>query len=398
MPIATHRLRVRRVKTVGFVDKGDDPDAEIVFFKRAETFDEVGSSERISEEVWDLTHRLSRSIRSALDDSEDNQSPLDIITTSLDQFMATVRARAPMWVQGKPVEKRIIQRGQKFIVMSEDDAVLGTHDTKEEAETQLRAVEANKDTNKRGFVMDRIMKALRALGLRSDVPKDEIVKLLADGAPGSDDNKGTATGGDMPFDIEKLGDEERAEFEKLQGQLAEATTKIETLEKGDGDGDEIDTEGLPEPVAKALADLAKRTEEAEKRAEAAEANVEKLVDASERDRFIAKAKSLGLVPDDDAVMLRKIAGALDDEEFAAFEKKILSLSKQAAEGGLYGEVGVSGQISGDEAEAEVIELTKKYREENPGTSEELARGNVMKNRIDLRRALEAKQNSHGRED
>lgn len=34
--MATSRLRVRRLATVGFVDKGDDPKAEVVFFKRQE--------------------------------------------------------------------------------------------------------------------------------------------------------------------------------------------------------------------------------------------------------------------------------------------------------------------------------------------------------------------------
>ncbi len=35
MPESTHRLHITRIDTVGFVTAGDDPEAEIVFFKRA---------------------------------------------------------------------------------------------------------------------------------------------------------------------------------------------------------------------------------------------------------------------------------------------------------------------------------------------------------------------------
>ncbi len=243
--------------------------------------------------------------------------------------------------------------------------------------------------------MDRMMKFLRAIGLRVGMPEDDIEKLLAESAPGSDDNEGTDTGGDMPFDIEKLGDEERAEFEKLQKALATATDKVEELEKdAEGGDDELNTDDLPEPVAKALLDFEKRTQEAEDRAKAAEESVSKLVDEREREKYIRLAKTIGLVPDDDAETLRKIAGALEPEDFEKFTAKITAMSKQAAEGGLYGEIGKTGEINGDEAESEVVELTKAYIESNPGTPEELARGKVFKSRPDLRRAVDARSNNN----
>lgn len=243
--------------------------------------------------------------------------------------------------------------------------------------------------------MDRITKFLRAIGLRVGMPEDDIEKLLAEGAPGSDDDKGSDKGGDMPFDIEKLGDEDRAEFEKLQKALADATDKVEELEKDADDGDDkLNTDDLPEPVAKALEDFEKRTKEAEDRAKAAEESVSKLVDERDREKYIRLAKTIGLVPDDDAETLRKIAGALESEDFDKFTAKITAMSKQAAEGGLYGEIGKAGEINGDEAESEVAELTKAYCAANPGTTDELARGKVFKSRPDLRRAVDARSNNN----
>lgn len=404
MPPTTHRLRVRQLNTVGFVDKGDDPKAEIVFFKRHE------------------------------DD----------------------------------LHKRIVERGGKFILMDQAGTkILGTHNTRAEAERQLAAVDSNNgaadmEKGKLGSMIQRAREAkdmtqgelasrigvtagtvgaiesgeimtpprvrLRRIASALDISlsslesaagdedaldrpppinagkrlygllkslvglqEEDIDKLLADGAASSDDDDGANTGGDMPFDIDKLDEEARVEFEKLQGQLAEATGKIAEFEKTDDDV--IDKSELPEAVAKAIEDFEKRTAAAEKRAEAAEAGVEKLEDEREVRKYIAKAKSLGLVPDDHAVMIRKIAGVLDDEEFGVFEQVIKSLVSQAKEGGLYKEIGSGGMGEEGSAESEVSELVKAHREKNPDDNEQLARGMVMKNRPDLRRRLEAEQNA-----
>lgn len=75
------RLRVKRINTVGFVDKGDDPEAQIVFWKRS----------------------------------------------------------------GEDIDKRIVQRGAQWCVTTEDGSkTLGCHGTREAALRQLAAVEAVK--------------------------------------------------------------------------------------------------------------------------------------------------------------------------------------------------------------------------------------------------------------
>lgn len=50
-------------------------------------------------------------------------------------------------------QKRYIEKeGEKWCVFSEDGKKLGEHDTKEEAEAQLAAIEANKNKDDRGFI------------------------------------------------------------------------------------------------------------------------------------------------------------------------------------------------------------------------------------------------------
>lgn len=44
----------------------------------------------------------------------------------------------------------IRKAGNRYQVLSKDGKVLGTHDTKKEAEAQLAAIEASKHSQKRG--------------------------------------------------------------------------------------------------------------------------------------------------------------------------------------------------------------------------------------------------------
>jgi len=118
MPEPKALLRVRRIDTIGLVDKGDNPESDIVFWKRedempaitkmtkkAETFEQAGKQEEARRQVWDLTERMSRAISSAVFEAEDGQDPTAIINDSLDQFAAAVRAAAPNWLAGQPVQK-----------------------------------------------------------------------------------------------------------------------------------------------------------------------------------------------------------------------------------------------------------------------------------------------------
>lgn len=305
MPKPRKRLFITRLDSVGFVDKGDDPKAEIVFSKRH-------------------------------------------------------------------TDKRIRETAAgKFEVMTADGSrVLGTHDTRLAAENQLAAIETNK---KEPNMLKRLLKAV---GLSSGMAESDIDKLLADeGARGgSDDDSGADTGGDMPeFDIKKLDDEAKAEFEKLQGDLATALAKIEELDKAGEGGDDDDLD-IPDAVQKLM-------DATQKRADEAEARVTKLEDDKESERFIAKAAAynqLGTSPDDFAPVLRKIAGALEAEEFKKFEEMLNAANAKIREGALYKAAGAGGQSTDTSVSAEIREKVEELQKADPNLSDQVARGQVFK--------------------
>jgi len=120
MPDPKALLRVTRIDSIGFVDKGDNPEAEITLWKRdpnakrADTFAEQGAEDAVRHEVYDMTDRMSRALHGAVFEAEEGQDPAAIINASLDQFTAAVRAAAPGWLAGKPVREH-----QGAVVMAE---------------------------------------------------------------------------------------------------------------------------------------------------------------------------------------------------------------------------------------------------------------------------------------
>lgn len=266
------RLHVRQLQTVGFVDKGDDPEAEIVFFKRAD----------------------------------------------LDE---------PKPKGGEP------------------DGLF--------------------------------RKFLNALGLGDDFAEDDVKKLLDRGGT---NNEGDQT---MTFDIEKLDDTAQAEFEKLQ-------SRIEELEKAlaevtdEGDDDDV-TKGMSDEVRAAFEKEREEREKTEKR-------LQDLLDSQERDRFIAKARTLDLPADDFADILRKTAGALEEEEFTKLEERIKALNKQVAESALYRTFGGGGGEP-TTTEAEVEKRAREIMTEKGWGEREFSRakGIVLKNDPALRQKLVAEE-------
>lgn len=54
-------------------------------------------------------------------------------------------------MQKTTVQKKIEKRGSKYVVLSKKGKVLGTHDTKKEAQAQLGAVEASKARKRKAY-------------------------------------------------------------------------------------------------------------------------------------------------------------------------------------------------------------------------------------------------------
>lgn len=157
---------------------------------------------------------------------------------------------------------------------------------------------------------------------------------------------------------------------KNKGTLTDADKEtIAKLSKGEegAESTEINKEDLPAPVRAALEKAEATAADALKRAESAEtiAKAESL--KVRKSEFIAKAESLpfvhgGETKEQYGERLMKMADALDDESWAAFEKSEIAKNEQLRKSALFQEIGSgAGGVGGDvlaKAEGLAVELTK----------------------------------------
>lgn len=355
-----HRLFIDQILTVGFVDKGDDPDAAVVFFKHdhAETFAEVGNDQRVRDEIWDATHAMSQSLQSivfAEDDEGDDRMAL--AETSLTQFVSAIRARLGSWLEGESTEKG----------------------------------------------RSPMHKLLKILGIKAGMKEADVEKLLAEeGANGGSTDDGAGNGGDMDFDVSKLDAKAQEAFEKLQTQLTTATGEVDELKKAadTGGGDDNKDDVLKGASPELLALLKTAQDEASAATASAEATakvVKGLQDARENERFIKLVGSdmrylTGAPADDFAPILRKCADALEDEEYEKLETVLKAASVSIHEGDLLKRIG-SGNRAATTVDAEVQELVKALRAEDPKLDDQEARGKVFRANPTLRKQHQAEINS-----
>ena len=336
------RLRITRLDRVGFVGKGDDPEATIVFWKRAETFAEQGDEQQLRNELWDTAHAMSRALESALFDAEEDQDPEALILTSLEQFAATVKAKLPMWLQGKAVDKKAKGKKEAPVVLKSDE--------------------------QRGQGLVALMKKMAtALGW----PKEEIEEIEKLGQEGSEGDP--AKEGDMEgFDVTKLPDEAQAEFTKLQEEI---TGLKEQVAKAEPEGEK---EPEKDPVSE---EVQKRLDKADERAQKAEERVTKMELDRENERFLKLAGDYTLpswTADDCGPMLRKIHGALDEDEVKKFTEVLKGASEAIKTGALLKAVGEGGEPEEGSAQAEVKAEVEKLMAADAELDEQTARGQVFR--------------------
>lgn len=279
MPKKKHLLRVSRLDTIGLVDKGDNPEAHIVFWKRAPerevgkglmTFDQSAAVDETRSGIWNLTERLGRVLSEAMEyvaggeEPEDGIDPVSVINDSLDQFVAAVRAAVPNWAAGQPMQKH----------------------------------------------------------QEHDMPK---------------------------FDVTKLDDAARAEFERLEQLAKDATDAKETAER---ERDEALAKVKPEPedVTKGMSPEAKAEfEKAQERAESLEKRLDEVEKKAERDTLairFAKGGDLEHVTGESRIdVLLTVKRSVDEGTWAGLEQMLKAASAQIAEGGLFKQNGKDG---GDE--------------------------------------------------
>jgi hypothetical protein len=218
----------------------------------------------------------------------------------------------------------------------------------------------------------------------------EADELLAESAPegGSGNDPAHSDGGQhMSEELTKLKADVEALTKRAEDAEAKATELEELLAKATEPEPVVEEPEVPEAVAKAMGDLEKRAQEAEEK-------LNKEIDRRETETFIAKAKTYGHLPganpDDFAGILRKIDGALDEDERAKFDEILKAANEAVQTGELYKEIG-SGGRGVTSTEGEVAKLADEIQKEHPHLSAQAARGEVWKKRPDLLAAYEAER-------
>jgi len=328
------RIRVRSISTVGFVDKGDDPEASVELLKRAETFAEQGNRDEIRHELWDVTERMSSVLFSALFDAEEDQDPSAIILTSLDQFSNEVKAALPQWLAGTATK------------------------------------EGNMESKERG----KFRRMVHALGGMLGLDADEVAKELS---PSTKEEEGTMA----DFKREDLPQEAQNELKRLEDLNVEIQGKLDAVKPPVKEEPPVE---IPEAVAK-------RLDEAEKRAKEAEEKITKLEGEKRANLFLTKAMQFKHLPDftadDFGSILAKIDGALETEEFDRLEKVLRASDEVIRQSNLLKEIG-SGSGYGSKA-AEVEAEVTKMRAAHPSLTKEQAERDVFKEKPALYTAIQA---------
>ena len=300
-PKKRNLLRVKRIDTIGLVDRGDNPEADILIWKRdpkavdkkAETFSEQGKQNDVRHEVYDMTDRMSRALHGAVFEAEEGQDPAAIINASLEQFTAAVRAAAPGWLAGKPVREH-----QGAVVMAE--------------------------TKK---------------GEKFDVAKlDEAARA----------------------EFKRLEDEASA----LTKQVGDLTTKVADLEKNVPPPPKDVLKGLtPEARAEVETELKKRDEANDTLRKSHEALVAKMDRDAMAIRFAKGGDLEGLSGDKRTDLVLAAKKAMSAEDFTALDTMLRATAEQIRTGGLFKELGTGAQGEGktawDEIQAKAAEMVTK---------------------------------------
>lgn len=356
------RLHVKRIDTVGFVDRGDDPQAMLTFWKRAPVEKamktEAGVQFPAAAYAYVPDPQTPSTWKLRLWETPSSKA-------TARQVGMAIAALGPGGFRGNRVQIPSGDlAGVKAKVRSAWKSVNGS-------DKEMPAVLKNDDT-----VLSRVLKLL---GLKDE----DVDKLLAEGAgDGGDNDDGTNHNGDGDMandDVAKL----KADLEAAEKRAQEAEAALADAAGGDD-------------LAKRLDALEKKAKDSEERAEAAEKKLQDEVDRREREQFIGKARSFAALPgmnaDDFGPILRKIDKALDEDERTKFDTLLKAADAAIKEGALLKEVG-SGDRPGASVEAQVEELAKELQAKEPGLSKQAARGKIWKQRPDLAAAYEKERSA-----
>lgn len=275
MSAPLHELLVDEITSVGLVPRGDNPAAKVAFWKAKgiDSDDDAGRAERLAgrlysmaktlhdgeattfteelsgdtmaevmNEVWTVTAALNRAVTNTLDD-QDEPDRESLIKGSLDQFVATVLAALPEWLEGQPTgqfEKTIEDPGKdsgetsgKNPTYPDGSDTVGKQDPADDAGKDASSREGHmpdtaptlSDEVREGLTDEAVeyLKHLEETVAGIDaVVTTAVEKALADSTK-SDDGEGEKE------DIRKgLSDEQAAAFDKMQEDLDAAKDQGDT--------------------------------------------------------------------------------------------------------------------------------------------------------------------------
>lgn len=168
-----------------------------------------------------------------------------------------------------------------------------------------------------------VVKKVTLVSAGANPDADIVLYKSEDAMPDAKDTK------ELTDQLAKVQEELKGQDEKVKRSVLDVLKSIFGAEKKD--------------EQKADTELAKRDEVIAKQND----RIAKLEDERERDAYITKAQSLGLVGDDWAALLRKAETGMSAEERKAFGERMASMAKVAKDSKLFAELGSNGAGEGD---------------------------------------------------
>lgn len=96
--------------------------------KRAETFNEIGNEQAVTDEIWALTETLRSALFSALFNRDEDQDLGSLIDTTVAEATASLQEHAERWKNMEPMSKSEIAKGAPSSILkidSEEQLVFG---------------------------------------------------------------------------------------------------------------------------------------------------------------------------------------------------------------------------------------------------------------------------------
>lgn len=412
------KLKNLKVKKVDFVDEGANPDADIKLFKRKDqgsniqsddgngekssgnilkkllgfigkaagmdqdeidsAVDEIQKSDSMSfnekineaknrkivDEMWDICYALQSSLCSILNDEElDSADAATAMQESLDEFYAVVKESITKWSDGKAAS----------IVSKSGDV------SESELEIMKSAVQRLNEIIKNADDGIRTMEKSKGDEPNNDNPKGEEEKM------------------GLKIDKSKMSEAERAFYESIEkryGTEEETVPSDGGMQQAPADNAASDMPALTKSAAATADNIpSPQTYEDDGIYKGLHPAVKAELESLKKFREDSEAKELAEVAKKYAIIgkkeeelvpllksLKAAGGTAYNDMIAVLDQAVDTVEKSGA----FSEIGKSGHGGGENsAEAKVSGIAKKYMEENPALSYQVAVAKAWENNPDL---------------